>query len=206
MNQAIRQAKESDMLAGIHNLTGNINILQSNQELDEHLKGITKDEIEKIASGIGGVVKYDDKTRSTRVKDLVNVFGITTHELERALEGASPEEAASKKLIAKVVNNQLYDYLDDQLQAAAFLGNTVYVDKNNRRMILGGKNNTAQALNKIPKIMVNDDGTISAMVGKENIALDLKTVYDEKTGKWHISTNLDESFGKKVNSLIWLKI
>ena len=202
MNQAIRQAKESDMLAGIHNLTGNINILQSNQELDEHLKGITKDEIEKIASGIGGVVKYDDKTRSTRVKDLVNVFGITTHELERALEGASPEEAASKKLIAKVVNDQLYDYLDDQLQAAAFLGNTVYVDKNNRRMILGGKNNTAQALNKIPKIMVNDDGTISAMVGKENIALDLRTVYDEKTNKWHISTNLDEEFSKRKNKFL----
>ena len=202
MNQAIRQAKESNMLAGIHNLTGNINILQSSQELDEHLKGISKDEIEKIASGIGGVIKYDDKTRSTRVKDLVNVFGITTHELERALEGASPEEAASKKLIAKIVNDQLYDYLDDQLQAAAFLGNTVYVDKNNRRMILGGKNNTAQALNKIPKIMVNDDGTISAMVGRENIALDLRTVYDEKTNKWHISTNLDEEFSKRKNKFL----
>ena len=195
MREAIKKAKDEDLMSGVRNVIGDINL--NNEELANHLESVTERDMQSVAKTINSVIKYNDKSREDKVKELVNVFGISDFDLERALENASPAEIKSKTLIAKIANEQMYNYIDDQLKTAAYLGNTVYVDKNARRMFLESKNKAGQEITKIPKLTVNEDGIISTVIGGSNIALDLKSVYNEETKTWDISTNLDEAFGKK---------
>lgn len=195
MREAIKKAKDEDLMSGVHNVIGDINL--NNKELISHLKNVTERDMQSIAKTINSAIKYNDKTREDKVKELVDVFGISNFDLERALENASPAEIKSKTLIAKIANEQMYNYIDDQLKTAAYLGNIVYVDKNSRRMFLEGKNKTGQEITKMPKLTVNENGTISAIIGGSNLSLDLKSKYNEETKTWDISTNLDEAFGKK---------
>ena len=196
MGEAIKGVKSNDVLAGIEHIYGDTKSLTVSPIVANILNDVDADYLENIGSGIKRIKTYSKDNRASVVNRLVNVFGIDDTTFEEMSSVLNDDEKATASLIRDITHGQLRTYLDDMLHTADTFGIDVHVDEMNRHLIVE-KDGKQVTINKMPTLIMGEDGKIHLRSGGSDINIDIM-LKKTKDGKYtRVSTSLDEDFGKK---------
>ena len=199
IGEAIKEAKEKDITAGLsNNLVGDIDVLSVKPNAAMFFNDFNYEDMINLGKEIKSLKTYTDKDRSKVVDELMDVFSLDKATFKRGIENLDEVDADKVKLIKKIADKQIRTQLDDMVKTMRENNIDFHVDTINRLMI-AQRGDDIVPLTGMPKLKIDDYGNLTLQSGEQNLALGLRLeVVNTKDGKrTRLTTNLDSNFGRK---------